>query len=73
VDVLNTRFVVNLQSGASAPVIGTAYELTVTSGVPYIDTAATTNLFFRVEQIYAPDVAADTNARYVCSIVATRQ
>lgn len=73
VDVLNTKFVVNLISAGATPVIGTAYELDVTSGVPYLDTAATTNAFFRVEALYPADAAADTNARYICSIVATRQ
>lgn len=73
VDVLNTRFVVNLVNSGALPVIGTTYELVVTSGVPYIDTAASTNAFFKVEQLYPGDITTDTNPRYVCSIVATRQ
>lgn len=73
VDVLNTRFVINLETGDSSPTIGTAYELVVTSGVPYLDTSATTNAFFRVEALYPADAATDDNRRYICSIVATRQ
>jgi hypothetical protein len=73
VDVLNTRFVVNLKTSGSTPVIGTTYELHVASGVPYLDTAATTNTYLKVEALYPADAAADTNARYICSIVATRQ
>ncbi len=73
IDVLNTKFVVNLKDSGTLPVIGSAYELVVTAGVPYIDTAAATNLFFRVENLYPGDTDTDTNPRYVCSIVATRQ
>lgn len=73
VDPVGVFFVINLQTSGSTPTIGTAYELTVTSGIPYLDTSATTNLFFRVEALYAPDLAADTNARYICSFVGTRQ
>ncbi len=73
VDVLNTRFVINLVDSGGAPVIGNNYELVVTSGIPYLDTGATTNDFFQVEGIYPGDVATDANCRYICSVVATRQ
>jgi hypothetical protein len=73
VDVLNTKFVINLQTSGATPTIGTAYELTVTSGVPYLDTAATAIPYFRVEAIHPDDAAADTNCRYICSVVATRE
>lgn len=73
IDVLNTKFVVNLKNSGTVPVIGTAYELVVTSGVPYLDTAATTNAFLRPESLYPGDSESDTNPRYICTVVATRQ
>lgn len=74
IDVLNTRFVVNLKDGATViPVLGTSYGLDVVSGVPYIDTAETTSLFFKAEALFPGDVSTDTTPRYVCSIVASRQ
>jgi hypothetical protein len=73
IDVQNTKFVVNLVTSGAAPTLGTAYELVVTSGVPYLDTAATTNDFLVPEALYPGDVATDDNPRYICSVVATRQ
>ncbi len=73
IDVLNTRFVVNLKTSGTVPVIGTAYGITVTAGVPYLNTAETTSTFLRPEGLYPGDSESDTFPRYICSIVATRQ
>lgn len=73
IDVKDVTFWVNLQTSATNPTLGTNYELTVTSGIPYLDTAASTNVFFRPIRLHPDDDADDDNPRYECEIVATRQ
>lgn len=84
VDVLNTLFVVNCVNTARATGAGVATGLTLggTYAMAPFTTAAftnvqalnvdvTTNPFFRVEGFIDPP--ADTNARVIVSVVATRQ
>lgn len=72
INPLNTRFVVNAV-GAFTPAIGGTYDFATTSGTPYIGSTTSATPFFRVDRLYPGDATSDTNARYVCAVVATLQ
>jgi len=64
----NTRFVIN-SAGSFTPIVGLGAVLTSSAGVPFLSaTVALGSGFFTVEQLYPDDAAADTYARYICSV-----
>lgn len=88
VDTDQAVFVVNITDGSGNigsgsttqedVAIGSNYELLVKSGGDYdgyqfLDSSASTNVFFRVEGRYELDAATDFNGRVYASVVATRQ